>query len=192
MSRSPAAQFRVEIAALRRHPGERREFHLSGQLDELFVTAARVPEGSPITIDGVLESVSGGILVTATVRAPYEGECRRCLDTFGSTLSAEVVELVTDEPDPDTGYAITGDTLDVRGMVHDACILELPPAPLCKEGCLGLCPACGVNRNLEQCSCELPPDARWAALAGLAGAELTERADLPRGRDGDRGGQATQ
>jgi uncharacterized protein len=187
VSPSPAGEFRVEISALRRHPGERRELHLSGQLDELFVTAARVPEGSAITIDGVLESVSGGILVTATVTAPYEGDCRRCLDTFRSTLSAEVVE-----PNPDTGYAITGDTLDVRDIVHDACILELPPAPLCKEGCLGLCPTCGVNRNFEQCSCELPPDPRWAALAGLAGAELTERADLPRGRDGGRGGEATQ
>jgi uncharacterized protein len=171
---SSAGPFRVEVSALRRHPGERRELHCAGEIDELFVTASRVPEGSTVRIDGVLESVSGGIVVSATVTAPFEGECRRCLDTARGELRAEVVELITDEPDPDTGYVLEGDVLDVRGMAHDACILELPPAPLCREGCLGLCPVCGKNRNLEQCSCEPPTDRRWAALAGLE--ESSERA----------------
>lgn len=146
--------YRVEVSALRRRPGERKEIHLEGQIDELFVTAARVPEGSTVRVDGVLESVAGGILVTATVSFPYEGECRRCLATYRGEAAAEVVELVTDVPDPDTGYVVDGDVLDVRVIAHDACILELPPAPLCEPGCLGLCPECGANLNLEQCSCE--------------------------------------
>jgi uncharacterized protein len=170
-SGAAADAFRVDVGALRRHPGERREFRRCGEIEELYVTAARVPEGVEVCIEGVLESVSGGILVTAAVSAPWEGECRRCLDAARGQLAAEVVELVTDEPDPDTGYALQGDVLDVRAMAHDACILELPPAPLCKEGCRGLCPVCGVNRNIEQCSCAPPLDPRWAALAGLAGGE---------------------
>jgi uncharacterized protein len=161
--------FRVEVGALRRHPGERRELHCAGEIPDLFVTASRVPDGAVVTVDGVLESVSGGILVTATVSAPWVGECRRCLDSARGELRADVVELVTDEPDPDTGYVVGGDYLDVRGMAHDACILDLPPAPLCSERCLGLCPVCGTNRNLEQCSCEPSADPRWAALTGLAG-----------------------
>lgn len=169
MNREGGDPFRVEVGALRRHPGERRELHCAGEIEELFVSASRVPDGAKVLIDGVLESVSGGILVTATVTAPWEGECRRCLDVARGEVRAEVVELVTDVPDPDTGYVVEGDTLGVRAMAHDACILDLPPAPLCREGCLGLCPVCGTNRNLEQCSCEPSADPRWAVLAGLAG-----------------------
>jgi uncharacterized protein len=31
--------------------------------------------------------------------------------------------------------------------------LALPVKPLCRENCLGLCPVCGRNRNLESCDC---------------------------------------
>lgn len=183
MGREEGAEFRVEVARLRKRHGERRDVHLEGTIPDLFVTASRVPEGSPVVLDGVLESVPGGVMLTAVVTAPFEGECRRCLDRASGTLAAEVAELVTDVADPETGYRVEGDVLDVRGIVHDACILELPLAPLCREGCLGLCPICGVNRNLEQCSCQPSTDPRWVALGGLAGDELTEKADIPAGRE---------
>jgi uncharacterized protein len=53
-------------------------------------------------------------------------------------------------------------------VVRDACILDLPLAPLCRADCAGLCPECGVNRNLEQCSCDAPTDPRWDALRALS------------------------
>ncbi len=178
-----AGAFHLDVGRLRRRNGDRRDVHIEAHIPDLFITASRVPEGSSVLVDGVLESVPGGVLLTARVTAPFEGECRRCLEMATGTLEAKVVELVTDEADPETGYAIDGDTLDVRDIVHDACILELPLAPLCREGCIGLCPICGVNRNLEQCSCQPPADPRWAALAGLPGDELTEKADIPAQHD---------
>jgi uncharacterized protein len=131
------------------------------------VTSSRVPDGAEVALDGVIESVHGGLLVTAMVSAPYVGECRRCLGEARGELKAQVVELITDDPDPDTGYVVDGDTLDLLTVAHDACILELPLAPLCREACAGLCPECGTNLNLEKCSCTLPVDPRWAGLAQL-------------------------
>ncbi len=177
-SRGP---FVVDVATLRRRPGSRREVRVEGEIPELFVTASRVPEGASVVVDGVLESVSGGLLVTAKVSAPYEGQCRRCLEVALGRVEAQVVELVGDEPDPDTGYVLDGDKLDLRDIAHDACILELPIAPLCREECLGLCPKCGANRNTEHCSCVLSADPRWAALAELGDPDVSERADLPAG-----------
>jgi uncharacterized protein len=137
-------------------------------IPELFVTASRVPDGAPVRIEGVLESAhGGGVLVTADISAPFVGECRRCLGEARGVIKAQVVELITDEPDPDTGYFVDGDTLDLLTLAHDACILELPLAPLCREGCAGLCPVCGTNLNLEKCSCTLPADSRWAGLTQL-------------------------
>jgi uncharacterized protein len=39
---------------------------------------------------------------------------------------------------------------------------------LCRSDCLGLCPQCGGNRNLDECHCDEDPiDPRWAALQTL-------------------------
>ncbi len=46
--------------------------------------------------------------------------------------------------------------------------LALPVKPLCTENCKGICPACGANRNTEDCACIRDEgDPRLAALRGL-------------------------
>jgi uncharacterized protein len=177
-SAKPDRGFVVDVAALRRRPGSRREVHLEGEAKELFVTASRVEDGGLVSLDGVLDAVPGGVLVTASVTAPYVGECRRCLGVARGELAAEVVELITDEPDPDTGYVIDGDSIDLSTLAHDACILELPMAPLCDESCAGLCVTCGANMNTEPCSHTRRVDPRWSGLAGLGGGEVSEGADI--------------
>ncbi len=84
-------------------------------------------------------------------------------------------ELCVDEPDEEeTTYRLNGDLLDLAPLVHDACILELPLAPLCSAECLGICPDCGANRNVEACACAAPVDPRWGALAVLGEGERPE------------------
>jgi len=52
--------------------------------------------------------------------------------------------------------------------VRDALLLEMPLAPLHDPNCAGLCPTCGVNRNLTHCECVTKEiDPRWAALRSL-------------------------
>jgi uncharacterized protein len=142
---------------------------VSAPIEELAVSGSAVPHGSPVTIEALLESVHGGILVTGTVTASWEGECRRCLEQARGELSCQVRELCVEEGDVETTYRLSGDELDLEPIAHDACILDLPLAPLCSEGCLGICPECGVNRNFESCSCEPAPDPRWGALGDLKG-----------------------
>jgi uncharacterized protein len=87
-------------------------------------------------------------------------------------LDIEVKEVCTDDPDPDLMYPVEPDWLDLEPLVHDACILELPLAPLCREDCKGLCPECGVNRNSETCSCLVPTDPNGSAGVLGGGGEL--------------------
>ena len=78
----------------------------------------------------MLESVLGGVVVTGAVSASWEGECRRCLETATGRLVARVREVYTDHADSEIEYAMTDDWLDLEPLAHDACILELPLAPL--------------------------------------------------------------
>lgn len=156
----------IDVAALLREPGSRRRVELSGHLPNLAVTGSSIADDATIRLDALLESVSEGILVTATVTACWHGECRRCLEPAGEQFEAEARELFTAHETEET-YVLTGDQLDLAPFVRDACILELPLAPLCSTDCAGLCPECGVNRNLEPCTCAPAGDPRWSVLASL-------------------------
>jgi len=159
--------FAVAVAVLRKHPGMRSQLKVSAPIPDLQVSYSKVPEESEVELDVVLESVLGGVVVHGTVSADWEGECRRCLERATGRLVTQVRELFSDDADPELDYPMTADWLDLEPLAHDACILELPLAPLCGPDCLGLCPECGVNRNHESCTCSEKADPRWAALSGL-------------------------
>jgi len=158
----------VPVGALRRRPGSRLDVEVTAPIDELAVSNSWVPEGAEVHFKGAVESAVGGVTVTGRVRAPYEGTCRRCLDTARGELDIAIRELCVDEPDPELGYGVGKDWLDLEPIVRDACILDLPLAPLCRDDCKGLCPECGANRNRESCSCATSADPRWAALASVS------------------------
>ena len=146
--------FLVGVANLARS-GPRRE-HRSGPISGLAVTWSEVPAGAEVTVDVLLEPVHGGVMVTGTVEAPWEAECRRCLGEARGTVRTEVRELYENRSDGEETYPISGDQLDLEPLARDAVLLELPPAPLCGEGCQGLCPTCGADLNAGACGCPPP------------------------------------
>jgi uncharacterized protein len=122
----------------------------------------------------VLDSIDGGIEVTAVVTAPWVGECRRCLEPVDGELRCEVREMYRsrregEAPDEDEEtYPLVGEQIDLEPLVCDALLLELPIAPLCREDCKGLCVTCGANLNDGPCGCgQTGGDPRWGALEVL-------------------------
>jgi uncharacterized protein len=64
--------------------------------------------------------------------------------------------------------AITSDELDLKEVVREQILLNLPEQEFCGEDCKGLCQKCGTNLNLIDCKCEETEiDPRWAALKNL-------------------------
>jgi uncharacterized protein len=117
-----------------------------------------------------LSSSAGGIQVTGSVAAPWEGECRRCGGKVAGRVVADVHERYVPADriaEDDDAYPLDGDELDLEPLARDAVLLELPLAPLCSEECLGLCPTCGANRNVTVCYCPPETDPRWSALDSL-------------------------
>jgi uncharacterized protein len=158
----------VDITPLRKAPGSVLRVERRGRVPGLRLSAAAVPEGDEVAVDALLAWASEDVVVTATVRAPWSGQCRRCLGEAAGELRAEVREVYEPSSDGEETYALSGSQVDLAPLVRDAVLLGLPPAPLCDEGCQGLCPVCGANRNEARCSCDVsPPDPRWAALDAL-------------------------
>ncbi|HET9075532.1 MAG TPA: DUF177 domain-containing protein [Acidimicrobiales bacterium] len=164
----------VPITNLRRSHGNRREECRSGRVGELRVADSVVGANETVEADAVLDSVDGGIEVTASVTAPWTGECRRCLKPVGGVVRARVREVYRPRPpgeapdEDEETYPLSGELLDLRPLVRDAVLLELPIAPLCRPDCAGLCPSCGADLNDGPCGCPPPAaDPRWAALDAL-------------------------
>ncbi|MGH9060725.1 MAG: YceD family protein [Acidimicrobiales bacterium] len=167
MSRHP---FLVDVALLLHQPGKNRREDRRGAIPDLGVSGSAVPEGAEVEVDVRLESAGSGILATGVVRAPWEGQCRRCLAPAQGEVRAAVRELFEEGGDAETTYPLSGDRLDLEPLGHDAVLLELPLAPLCRPDCKGLCPACGADRNAVGCGCDTAlVDPRWAALDQLRG-----------------------
>ena len=168
--------FIVNVARLRRTPGARRHEVRHGPAELVAELAPATPADSSVTpgadavTDLVLESYPGGVMVTGTVSAPWQGVCRRCTVVVGGELAVPVRErYVAGEadrrrPDDEEAYPLVDDQLDLKPLVRDALLLELPLAPLCTATCAGLCPTCGADRNIEECACVAPRDLRWANL----------------------------
>jgi uncharacterized protein len=156
----------VDVAELRRRPGSRLEVHTSAPAVDVRMGGVGVADGSPIEVSVDIESLSDGLVATGTVVARWRGECRRCLEPAEGDLVVDVQELFRPSAPPDDeAFPIHDDQIDLRPVVTEVLVCALPLAPLCRDACRGLCPECGVNRNLVDCRhADRPVDPRWAAL----------------------------
>ncbi|PYM08593.1 MAG: hypothetical protein DMD82_02215 [Candidatus Rokuibacteriota bacterium] len=127
-----------------------------------------------------VEKDDADVFVRGQVEASVPQVCGRCLERFPLRVELPIdarfapkrvpgkedVELASDDLEIDF-YA--DDMLNLAQVVETETTLELPMKPLCREGCRGLCPVCGGNRNLVECACAVKPsDLRFAVLKDLA------------------------
>ena len=156
----------VEVADLRQRFGERRDVHRTLQFrDDLVVGSTHVRAGSDIDVDLTLESIQGGISAAGQVHVSWEGECRRCLGPVTGDLDIEVAEVFADVAVEGETYPIDHDVIDLSEIARDAVLLDLSPAPLCREDCPGPAPErFTVTVESDDEEAEPPRDPRWAAL----------------------------
>ena len=161
-----ARPFVVNVTTERRSPGVQRRVHVEGHLPDLGTSAAAVPTGADIAGDVTVEAMTDGrVTVTGTLRAPWRGECRRCLEDVEGEVEVEVQEVFEPHPPEEAEtYPLDGDTVDLEPMVRDAVLLALPLAPLCQDECVGPDPEHPV---VVGDVAEGVDDPRWEALKQL-------------------------
>jgi uncharacterized protein len=164
--------FLISVSRLRRQLGAVQACAVSGPFDptgELKAPSpgeSDVPEGDEVTFDGTLETIPNGLIASGEVTGRWVGECRRCAEPLKGELATEVRERYLEgvAAGDDEAYPLEGDTIDLGPMIRDAIVLELPLAPLCSQGCKGLCGQCGADLNKDDCGCGDLLDPRWARL----------------------------
>lgn len=166
MEAAPKRELRVNAVELLRQPGAVKPIVATMSGAELDVDHDSLD--GDIGVDLELEALNDGIVVRGHISASWAAPCRRCLRDLHGVTRAEVDELYQVELLDEDAYPIVDGQLDLAPMARQAVLLELDDERLCREGCAGLCPQCGVDRNVESCGCDTEvKDDRWAALDGL-------------------------
>jgi uncharacterized protein len=167
-----AAMLQLDLRALEREPRSwttrlPTDEGLWGDAGVAFVDAPTVELRARLT-------GSRGVHVTGRVEAPVRVACRRCLKPLRRTIDLDLDLLydrsVREQDSEGQIYPLSGgaDTLDLMPALREQLLLALPPYPLCREECAGLCPRCGTDLNEGSCDCVLTePDPRWDALRKL-------------------------
>ena len=95
-----------------------------------------------------------GLLIQGDFTAAISSTCVRCLTDFDLSLQTNFSELYAFKEDyatesallvPDNGY------IDLKPLLIEYLLVEIPIKPICKENCAGLCPVCGCNLNTTNC-----------------------------------------
>jgi uncharacterized protein len=145
--------------------------------------------GGPAHVDARLDRVERRVLLTAHASVKVDGACSRCLAPVTVEVPVDfdlalVPAAEYQDPDGTNGDSgpiagsfdpnaadeetYEGKFIDLDPIVREQVVLALPGYPVCREGCKGLCPACGANLNDKECGCDRHvPDPRWAGLKNV-------------------------
>jgi uncharacterized protein len=137
----------------------------------------------------------GGVRVTGRLALTLAMECRRCLDEMTWPVEIDFDfrfdPAVRDSEEEDGVFSLDAEAadLDLVGPLREELVLASPDFPVCRDGCLGLCPICGADLNESAvCGCSrVEPDSRWDVLRtlvsdGQPGAAASD--DEDQGNDG--------
>jgi uncharacterized protein len=173
MSRSP---LKFDVSRLGRRPGAMHSVHETVPSPQrIGLELIAIQPGAEMDLELRFESVSEGVLVSGTVRAPTSGECSRCLGPIDDDVEIELTELFAypdslteSTTDEDEVGRVVDHTVDLLQPIVDAVGLALPFAPTCAQDCPGLCPQCGVAlASAEPGHHHDVIDPRWAKLTTL-------------------------
>jgi uncharacterized protein len=163
---------------LKDESGQTRQYELHeeiGSLDPGIVPLS--------TLDGKLHLIrtADGVLVAGDLHSSVELVCSRCAEPFSMPI-----KFVLEEEFRPTIDIVTGATLplpaddeaatriderhviDLTEVIRQDMLLAVPPFPVCRTRCAGLCPICGKNWNEGPCDCRHDEiDPRMAILKQL-------------------------
>ncbi len=129
------------------------------------------PFQKPTEISGEVSNEFGVLRLKGSVQAVYSTACVRCLKPLEIPLTATVDTILSNDPDAveeENLFVLTGDSVDLADVFIPALILQVRMTYLCKEDCKGLCPRCGADLNVMQCSCDkTSTDPRFSVLRSL-------------------------
>ena len=139
------------------------------------------PDPGGLKFAGQITPTGDDYLLRGELAGDLEMPCARCLEPalvhvdipLAVTFVPAGAEDVDSEEDADPDVIpFKGGELDLSDELRDELVLTIPFNPLCDDGCRGLCPICGTNRNTAPCKHAAATPASAGGLAALGKIKL--------------------
>ena len=129
-------------------------FHFEYDADDSAITLPDAVYSAPVSVTGTLTLGGNAVFVEGEIEYSLNAKCSRCLDDVIFHNIVEFDERYSEDKTDDDAYLYAKGLVDLTDMVNEKLLLSFPYSVLCKEGCQGICPGCGVNLNREECKCK--------------------------------------
>ena len=146
---------------------QRTNLHASGRAQLVEEHHGKRQTIKDIRINGELSTSLE--MTCARCLEPVVEEVRRSFDLLYRPLGVDAgrAELSVTGAEAEISY-YQGESLLLEDVLREQVLLAVPLKAICRQDCKGLCPQCGKNLNVEQCSCAEPADdPRWTGLKDL-------------------------
>lgn len=132
-------------------------FNFDFVLDKSYMESIGSVEASAFKVFGTVKRLEKRYDLNLTYSGEIVFECHRCLKSvslhFEDSMQRLLVTKVETEEDQEW-LTLESSVLDLRPILEEEITLNLPLQVLCANNCNGLCPGCGVDLNIETCTCE--------------------------------------
>ena len=158
----------VDLPKLQRNQGNPTEITSKWKPDFIETTHSNA---ILIQVKISLEAVSDRVTAIGNAILHWNAQCRRCLDATSGQTSIDINEIFEkDASEGETFELPLGEKLDLKPMLAEQAMLNLPLAALCSESCTGptetkfftKSPPVTTGENAEDLR-----DPRWAVLDQL-------------------------
>lgn len=162
---------KINLAKLWKEPGTKEDFAFV--LKDGFEELGEASLIKPLQVQGNVSNQGNFLELELSMETVVALPCSRCLDEVKLPLQLEVTDQYCSEEDwsklEGTAEPLEEkDWLDLKQVVQENLLLNLPMRVLCTPDCPGLCPKCGKNLKEGPCACcKKDFDPRFEVLAQL-------------------------
>lgn len=143
----------LNVSNARKNPGVKTGFEYSFKPENSLLNNSEAKFSGSAVFNGSYYYSNGSVFVKGVIGAEIIYPCDRCLKPVLYNLNIDFDEVFYKEAERVEDYAYDGMTVDLSKPASDYIILNLPAGIICNEGCKGLCPVCGADKNVKDCGC---------------------------------------
>ncbi|GAB6088282.1 YceD family protein [Alkaliphilus crotonatoxidans] len=153
---------KIDLAALKRDKKSQVDLNFAVNLDTIDYYGDQIKLPSAIEVTGKLYVIDERMYLNCRFEAELIMNCSRCLKPTTYRLSEKInAELVREDfeeeeaQDLDDLIYYQNETIDLKEVIKESILMNVPFQMLCAEDCKGLCAHCGKDLNVEQCQCAI-------------------------------------
>lgn len=164
------------LTAALKQVGEPFSFDETEALAPLAYGGRTIELEAPVHVAGTFVFDGAAVTLDAEADTVLHSVCGFCNTVFSEPFTFPIRERFVKAqlmaPEDEESYPFTGERLDLTKALTDNLLLHMPLTCICSPDCKGLCPICGVNRNLTACNCQpMQKPGPFSALAELSDEE---------------------